>query len=90
MATKKESEATPVNSNVNNNTNNINLNVKVEHPKVPRKPKVVEKKKPNWVVKALVVGIIGLVASLITYYVTNDKNNHKPAIIERKQIERDK
>ncbi|TND10180.1 MAG: hypothetical protein FD123_428 [Bacteroidetes bacterium] len=70
MATKKKEETPVTNSNINtnNNTNNINLNVKVEQPKPDRRSPSPPKKKPNWVVKTIVIGIIGLVLSLLGVY----------------------
>lgn len=80
MAIKKKQETPFSNINTNNNINNINVNVKV-----PRSRKQVSKKsKPNWILKAIIVGIIGLVISFLTYYINNsfNKDKHKPAIIE--------
>ncbi len=79
MATKKESIPT----NVNNNTNNNSVNVKVDvyTPKrVSAKKK--EKEKPNWLLKALVVALIGFVLSIITYYIKTKNGSHNPAVIE--------
>jgi hypothetical protein len=69
------------NQNVNNNTNNIHLNLKVEQAKAPRKTAPPKKAKPNWVVRAIVIGIIGLTLSLIGFYIKKTKD-HKPHSIE--------
>ncbi len=49
-------------SNVNTNNNNVHVNVNLEHPKTN------SAKKPNWIVKTIVVGIIGMALSLLGYY----------------------
>lgn len=68
MATKKKEEEKPFTvSNVNNNTNNVN--VKVEYPKQRRRPPAPKQTKPNWVKKAIVIGIISLTLSLIGYFI---------------------
>lgn len=85
MATKKTEEInnTP-SSNSNVNTNNINVNVKVERPRTsPSKTSKKQKEQPNWVLKAIVIGAIGLAVSLIGYYFKNQMTKeHKPPIIE--------
>lgn len=73
----KKEEPVGVN-NVNNNTNNVNVNVHIP----PKKRTYNKKKKPNWIVKAVVLGIIGLVVAVMTYYLTNGNSAGKPAIIE--------
>lgn len=72
MATKKKDETPVTNSNVNtnNNTNNVNVNVKLEQPK-PRRAPQPKKKQTNWVTKAIVLGVIGLVLSILGYYLKN-------------------
>lgn len=78
MSPKKKVETPPAVSNINNNTNNVHVDVKLEHPK-PLPPK-----KPNWIVKAMVVGAIGLALSLLGYFIKKhfDGDHGKPAVIE--------
>lgn len=82
MAVKKKDETPVTNSNINtnNNTNNVNVNVKVEHPKAPRRTNPPKKSKPNWVLRAFVIGLIGLALSLVGYYVKRayDGGNGQP------------
>jgi hypothetical protein len=95
MPVKKKEE--PINSNANNNinnnintNNNTNNNVNNNHVSVhvelsDPKSNIREKQehKPNWVVKAIVLALIGLAVSIIGYYATNQSNQkHKPAVIE--------
>ena len=76
MTTKKPAEAPATNSNVNTNTNTVN--VKVEYPK-PRRTTTPKSKKPNWVLKTTIVGIIGLVLSLIGFYIKKQIDEKEPA-----------
>jgi len=62
---KKETTPTNVNTNINQNTNNITVNV----PPTVKKPRSRKAKKPNWVVKAVVLALIGLAVTLIVIYV---------------------
>lgn len=72
----EKKEPTPV--NINNNTNVVN--VKVQH---PRKPRAKKEKKTDWLVKAIVVGIIGLISAMIITYVNHSTAaNGKPAFIQ--------
>lgn len=84
MATKKET--IPTNVNTNNNTNNTNVNVKVDLQKpkrTPAKKKEAEKEKPNWLLKAITIALIGFALSLIAYYIQdNNSNTHNPPVIE--------
>ena len=79
MITKKE----PTNSNINTN-NNVNNNVNNIHVhNAPRKSPIKKEKRPNWIVKAIVVAVIGLVCSVILIYVKNSTAaNGKPAYIQ--------
>lgn len=70
----------PVNSNINRNNNNVNVKVDLHHPK---KSITKKKTKPNWLLRAIVIAIIGFVLSLIAYYIKTSMNeNHDPAVIE--------
>lgn len=73
MATTKKKEEVPIsNSNINTSNNTINLNVNVEKPKSSRKKKAVkEESKPNWIIKAVVVGLIGLILPFLWNYIKN-------------------
>jgi hypothetical protein len=73
MAAKTKTEP-PTFTNKNNNTNNVNVNVKLVHPKTNAPAKA----KPNWVVKAIVIGLIGLAISLLGYYF--QRPSQKPGI----------
>jgi hypothetical protein len=87
MAPKKQPEIPVVNTNQNTNTNTINVNVKVDHAKPKSRP-IVSKRKPNWVIRAVVIGIVGLLLSLTGYYIKSawkytppgieNKGNYKP------------
>jgi hypothetical protein len=72
----KKKEETPANSNINTN----NINIKIEQPKASRKITSPKKDKPNWIVKAIVIGVIGLALSLIGYYLkkTMEGGHGKP------------
>lgn len=88
MATKKKGEES-ANSNVNKNTNinnNINYhthNISVKVPKT-KKDTSAKKTKPNWILKAVVVGLITLAVSIIAYYVNTYSfaTNHEPSVKE--------
>jgi hypothetical protein len=67
MATKTKDEVPVTNSNIN--TNNINVNVNVKRPKVVRKRTPKKEEKPNWILKAIVIGIISLALPFIWSYV---------------------
>ena len=76
MAKKEQ----PVNSNtnVNNNTNVVNVRIPLQRKRAAKK-----EQKPNWVLKAIVVAIIGLICSIIIIYVTHSTAaNGKPAYIQ--------
>lgn len=74
----KKEQPINVNNNVNNNTNVINI----QNPK-PRKSIAKKEKKPNWVLKAIVIAGIGLICSIIVVYVKNSTAaNGKPAFIQ--------
>ena len=62
----------------------MNVNVKVEQQKAPKKPKAPEKKKPNWIVKAIVLGLIALAISLLGFYLKGEPDGkiNKGAFIE--------
>ncbi len=64
---KVETPATASNVNNNNNVNNINVNVKLDHPKTYSSSKGNDK--PNWIKKAIVLGVITLTLSLIGYFI---------------------
>jgi len=69
---------TPTNNNVNINNNNVNVHV--THPK-KTKPK--KETKPNWLLKAVIIGAITLISSIILVYVKNSTAaNGKPAFIQ--------
>lgn len=75
---------TPTNNNINTNNNvnnnNVNVEVNVAH---PRKSTTKKKAKPNWLIKAIVVAVIGLICSVILIYVKNSTvSNGKPAYIQ--------
>jgi hypothetical protein len=72
MQPKKQPENSNVNTN--KNTNNVSVNVNVMHPK-SRTPTI---QKPNWVVKAIVLGVIGLVLSFAGYYAKNHWGKYVP------------
>lgn len=77
---KPQTKEKVTNSNVNTNNNNIKVDVKVEHPK---KRAYNRKKKPNWILKAIVLALIGLAITLILNYIMSDKGGEgKPAVIE--------
>ncbi len=82
MAAKKPDQPTISDSNVN--TNNINVNVKVEKEKAKRKSASQKQTKPNWVLKTIVVGLIGLALSIIGYFVKGqfEDGGHKPDVID--------
>lgn len=77
MPPRKKVENPNAISNVNTNNNHVNVNL--EHPKTNP-----TEKKPNWVVKTIVVGLIGLAISLLGYYIKNhyatDGKNSPPTI----------
>lgn len=60
----KSTKDNPVITNNNKNVNTVKVNVQVEHPKINVPVKV----KPNWIIKAIVIGLIGLAISLLGYY----------------------
>jgi len=65
-------------SNVNNNTNIVNVHL-------PKRTRSVSKKekKPHWLLKAIVIGMIGLIVSLILLYLEESRStNGKPAYIQ--------
>jgi hypothetical protein len=65
-------------TNVNNNTNIVNV-----HVSRTQKPRTRKMKKPNWIVKAIVLAVIGLAASIIIIYVKHSTAaNGKPAFIQ--------
>ncbi len=68
MATKKKNDPLPF-SNIN--TNNINVNVNVDPPKSAKEDK------PNWVVRALVLGLISLLVSIASAIYINSNNEEK-------------
>ena len=79
MATKKQADIPATNHNVNTNNNTNHINVKVEYPKKRAPSK--KKDKPNWILKAVVVGVVGLVLSLVGYYVKKQiDEKEKPAV----------
>ena len=81
MATKKKEEPL-TNSNINTNTNNINVNVKVERPKA-KKANTAKQSKPHWVKKAVVIAVIGLIASIAGFFIKKHFSSpHKPAVIK--------
>lgn len=87
MATKKNNDApsTISNINTNNNTNNVNVNVKLEQPKAAsQNSPPPQKTKLNWVVKTIVIGIIGLALSLLGFYIKRayDGGTGQPSAIE--------
>jgi hypothetical protein len=65
MPTKKKEEVPITNSNINNNTNNVNVNVHVPKPRASRKTPAKKQAKPNWVLKAIVIGLIGLAIAFL-------------------------
>ncbi len=71
MATIKNKEEVPtINSSINTNNNTINVNI--EKPKSSRKKKAFkEESKPNWIIKAIVVGLIGLILPFLWNYIKN-------------------
>ncbi|MDP1803206.1 MAG: hypothetical protein Q8L81_17725 [Bacteroidota bacterium] len=70
---KKEQPA-----NVNNNTNIVNV-----HVPPTKKTYTKKEKKPNWVLKAIVVAAIGLVCTVIVIYVKHSTAaNGKPSFIQ--------
>jgi hypothetical protein len=86
MATKKKEDLPVTNSNINtnNNTNHVNVNVKLEQPKKTTKSNIQAKSKPNWVVKTIVVGLIGVLLSILGIYLKNRLSDAsgRPAEIE--------
>lgn len=81
MAVKKKEEPPFTVSNVNNNTNNVN--VKVELPKRPRKAPAPKQKKPNWLKRAIIIGLISLGVTLIAYFVQahyDDQRGDAPSV----------
>jgi len=88
--TRKKDEVPTTNSNVNTNNNTINVNVNVEKPKSSRKKKAVkEESKPNWIIKAVVVGLLGLILPFFWNYIKNvlEGGHGKPAGVYIKPIE---
>ena len=83
MPRKKKVEEPAAFSNVNNNTNNNNIHVNVKVPRAPRKTIKKQEKKPHWIVKAVVVAIVGLVISGLGYIVkvTVFPGKNKPPVI---------
>jgi hypothetical protein len=74
----KKETPTNVNTNVNNNTNVVNVHVASS-----RNPYVKKEKKPNWIIKAIVIATIGLISSIIIIYVKHSTaTNGKPAYIQ--------
>lgn len=74
MAKKEQ----PVNSNSNTNHNIVNVTVPAKRRSYSRKTK-----KPNWLLKAIVVAAIGLVVSVIVIWVERSTAaNGKPAYIQ--------
>jgi hypothetical protein len=83
MPPKKKTDTPATNVNNNHNTNNITLNV--EHPK----PQPITTKKPNWVVKTIIVGAIGLILSLTGYFIKahfDEQSGDAPEIHNNKPI----
>lgn len=77
---KEQTKEKIANSNINTNNNNIKVDVKVGHPK---KRAYNKKQKPNWILKAIVVALIGLAITLALNYIMSDKGGEgKPAVIE--------
>jgi LPS O-antigen subunit length determinant protein (WzzB/FepE family) len=72
----KKDTPTNVNTNNNVNNNNVNVNVNVQQPKTTEPKKTSE---PNWIIKAIVVAVIGAIVSAGAYYIKNGfgatKNN---------------
>jgi hypothetical protein len=64
---KKNNEAA-TNASNNNNSNNVNVNVNVSHPRRSYN----RKKKSAWLMKAIVGGIVTLLVSLASYYITSN------------------
>jgi uncharacterized protein HemX len=74
----------PTNSNVNTNNNVNNIHI---HPHKPHAKKHAEKAdKLNWLVKAIIVGIIGLGLSLIGYYVKHNTGVRAAVINENSKV----
>jgi len=81
MAPRKKTEPQVSVSNVNNNTNHIKVDLKL--PK-SRKPKSKKQEKPNWILKAVLLTLIGAGGTILVYFMTQDSDhqNNKPAVIE--------
>jgi hypothetical protein len=75
MAKKTNDPA--ANANNNNNSNNVNVNVNVS----PARRSYNRKPKNNWLVKAIVGGIIALAVSVIGYYLTGKGETGKAAFV---------
>jgi hypothetical protein len=64
--------------NINTNTNNVNVKVDVKQPRAKRdNPK--KSHKPNWLTRAIVIGIITLAVSVGAYYLKNSLDNKPKA-----------
>ncbi len=65
-------------TNVNNNTNIVNVHIPKRTRTSPKK-----EKKPHWLLKAVIIGMISLIVSLILLYVEESSSaNGKPAYIQ--------
>ena len=71
--TKKKNDS----QNSNINTNNINVNVNVEPSSQSAK-----EEKPNWFIRAIIVGIIGTTLSIGGFYIKKANEKNKMPIIE--------
>lgn len=76
----------------NNNINNNIINI--EFPKDPINSKNSPQKKSNWLLKAIVGGLITLIVSMCVYFLQNrleGKSNRKPMVSPvENQVERNK
>lgn len=61
-------------ANIKTAGNNNNVHVHIEHPKKNDS----KEKKPHWVVKAVVLALIGALATLLVYYMENAGNHGQP------------
>lgn len=63
--------------NSNINTNNITNNIKVDV-KAPKRAYTKRKTNSNWLVKAIIGGVITIIVALIIYYNSDSNQTHKP------------